>query len=37
MFVLPSALLFFEIATYYVLIISIIVYSAVITYLKKNL
>ena len=37
MFVFPSALLFFEIATYYVLIISIIVYSAVITYLKKNL
>ncbi len=36
-FVIPSGLLFFKIATYYILIISIIVYSAVITYFKKNL
>ena len=33
--VIPSGLLFFKIATYYILIISIIVYSAVITYFKK--
>ena len=37
LFILPSALLFLKIATYYILIISVIVYSAVITCLKKNL
>ena len=36
LFVFPSLLLFFELETYYILLISIIVYTLIIKYLKKN-
>ena len=36
LFAFPSLLLFFELETYYILIISIFVYTLIIKYLKKN-